>query len=550
MQKKLELIMGEGTEKNDTRQQVRQTYTVPSDPGALANAFSRFLEVIPGDCRLILFIDALDQLDPGYSAHGLFWLPRELPQNVRVVVSLLANDDPPKEDPSGQAHRSARSRFAPDCFLHLRPMTPSEGRQLLDAWLEAAGRGLRDDQHQHLAERFDDCPLPLYLKIAFEEARRWRSYDPGPSASGKGGALGRNMSELIRQFFGRLSDERAHGAALVSRFLGLLTAARRGLTEDEILDLLSEDAEVMSDLGRRSPDSPKIDRLPVVVWSRLRFDLEPYLSERSADRTRVLAFYHRQFEQVARDQYLSGADAQRTHRQLAGYFSRQPHNIDSEGAVPTPNYRKASEWTYHIARVADWQVMTAALTDVGHLQAKCAAGMIEDLMADFALAIAEADVERALLLRQWRDVLRREAELIRHHASAIPQIVYQQAYNAPYHPDVARAAKAVDEAGQAPAHPWFQIYEMEPGALTRPTTYCHRRRVAYMPQPGYQDATTLAALGSDAFASGHTDGTLVIWDLETGLRRHVVQAHKWTVMDMLPIGPRRLATDQPAGALA
>ena len=34
-------------------------------------------------------------------------------------------------------------------------------------------------------------------------------------------------------------------------------------------------------------------RLPVVIWSRLYFDLEPYLSELRADGTYLFGFYHR-----------------------------------------------------------------------------------------------------------------------------------------------------------------------------------------------------------------------------------------------------------------
>ena len=42
----------------------------------------------------------------------------------------------------------------------------------------------------------------------------------------------------------------------------------------------------------------------MVVWSRLFYDLEPYLTERDEEGARVLAFYHRQLREVAAQEYL------------------------------------------------------------------------------------------------------------------------------------------------------------------------------------------------------------------------------------------------------
>ena len=80
----------------------------------------------------------------------------------------------------------------------------------------------------------------------------------------------------------------------MERSLGYLAAARYGLTEDEILDVLTEDDAVWSDFDQRKHHEVSERRLPVVVWSRLSLDLEPYLTERAAPGGTVLTFYHRQ----------------------------------------------------------------------------------------------------------------------------------------------------------------------------------------------------------------------------------------------------------------
>ena len=86
---------------------------------------------------------------------------------------------------------------------------------------------------------------------------------------------------MIDTLFDRLSLEANHGPPLVGRSLGYLAAARYGLTEEEMLDVLSADEEVWQDFERRAHHAPPNRRFPVIVWSRLFLDLEPYLMERA-----------------------------------------------------------------------------------------------------------------------------------------------------------------------------------------------------------------------------------------------------------------------------
>ena len=46
--------------------------------------------------------------------------------------------------------------------------------------------------------------------------------------------------------------------------------------------MLTADDAVWSDFDQRKHHEVRERRLPVVVWSRLSLDLEPYLSERAA----------------------------------------------------------------------------------------------------------------------------------------------------------------------------------------------------------------------------------------------------------------------------
>ena len=55
-----------------------------------AAGLSRWLELASGRRRVLLVIDALNQLDPGHGSHELDWLPLQLPAEVRMVVSTMA----------------------------------------------------------------------------------------------------------------------------------------------------------------------------------------------------------------------------------------------------------------------------------------------------------------------------------------------------------------------------------------------------------------------------------------------------------------------------
>ena len=67
---------------------------------------------------------------------------------------------------------------------------------------------------------------------------------------------------MIGNLFGRLSEESNHGHMQVSRALGYLCAARRGFSEDELLDVLSQDEEVFGDFTQRARHDPPSSASP------------------------------------------------------------------------------------------------------------------------------------------------------------------------------------------------------------------------------------------------------------------------------------------------
>jgi len=158
---------------------------------------------------------------------------------------------------------------------------------------------------------------------------------------------------------------------IVSRSRGYIAAAKNGLSEDEVLDVLSEDEEVFKNFMERAFHKPPEKRLPVIVWSRLYFDLEPYLTERSADGTSLMAFYHpTTIGKEVVEKYLTGKARLERHLTLAHYFGAQKLFIEKDDQK-TPNLRKLSELPYQQTYGKIWDGLYETLTDFEFLEAKC-----------------------------------------------------------------------------------------------------------------------------------------------------------------------------------
>jgi hypothetical protein len=126
-------------------------------------------------------------------------------------------------------------------------------------------------------------------------------------------------------------------------------------------------------------------RLPVVVWSRLYDDLEPYLIERDADGAALNTFYHRQLAEAVAAAYLTEGDGRgpARHAALARYFAAQPLALGGDGGAGLPNLRKRDELPHQQTLAGLWDDVFATLTDVAFLEQKAAGlGVLERTAPD------------------------------------------------------------------------------------------------------------------------------------------------------------------------
>lgn len=384
---------------------------IPTDYRDLVPELGKRMQLASADRPLILFLDSLDQLSASQDARSLIWLPSELPKHVSVVASTRREDEPLKALRAKQAREES-----------LGGLSRQEGDDLLSQWLASVRRTLQEPQRKEVLDKFIDSEgNPLYLKLSFEEARLWTSGQPLEQLAPRvKGIIEKNMIE-------RLKSEGNHGEELVSHALGYLAASRYGFAEDELLDLLSRDLLVyewffkksyhfpvdllqlaieyrgsnpkkkakgdersrqdeeraalmwlqeIRDASNKTADFlgtvlPRVNgpRLPVVLWSRLSFDLAPYLTERMVDGSPLLNFYHRELGEVSTEIFLADDKDQPYHTRLADYFRfKADPKADRNWAGNYPH--GLSELPYHLTKTSRYEEVYQTLTDFKFLEHK------------------------------------------------------------------------------------------------------------------------------------------------------------------------------------
>jgi WD40 repeat protein len=333
-------------------------------------------------------------------------------------------------------------------------------------------------------------------------------------------ALGEGITGVLDTLFGQLASNANHGPVLVERSLGYLASARYGLTEDEMLDVLTADDVVWDDFDKKKHHDVGEHRLPVVVWSRLSLDLEPYLTERAAPSGTVIAFYHRQLAERVEAKFLAGYETQKRHGDLALYFSKKPAWLD-EGRK-APNARRAAELVFQQRSARQWAEAEATLFDCPFLFAKVVTGMVLDLDDDY----------RALLRDAPGNELPRRADLLLVHGAlrlSLHVVTNDPVQLAPQmigrllvHRDKLDVAKLVDEISTAAQRPWFRplhpYFDAPDGALigTLDCSSVNAWAIAMTPD------------GKRA-VSAYSDNTLRVWDLENGRVLRTLGGHSGIV---------------------
>jgi nephrocystin-3 len=263
---------------------------IPDEAEALRRAFADSLSRAAAKGKVVLAIDALNQLDDKDGAVDLIWLPPVIPDNVRLVLSTLP----------GPAQDELTRRGWPT--LQVEPLRVAERQKLISSYLYDEYRKTLAPEFSERVANAPQSANPLFLRTMLEELRLFGEHETLQER------LNTLLSatdvpalyELVLQRFE--SDYERDRTGLVQEAMTLIWAARYGLAEAELLQVLG------------AGENP----LPHGIWSPL------YLASKSmlVNHDGLLGFAHDYAHVAIEKRYLPDDAAKAGVRlRLADYFA-------------------------------------------------------------------------------------------------------------------------------------------------------------------------------------------------------------------------------------
>jgi len=292
---------------------------IPDKPDALRAVFANALNMAGERGRVVLVLDALNQLEDHEGAPDLVWLPPVIPANMRLIVSTL---------PGRALEDLGRRRWR---ALTVEPLRLKERRQLIAGYLAQYAKGLSAPRAERIAAA-EQTANPLYLRALLEELRLFGGHEQLDQRIGHY-LRARNVPELFERILVRWEEDcEGDRPGLVSDALSLIWAARRGLSEAELLDLLGSGGEPM----------------PRAWWSPLSLAAEASLVNRSG----LIGFAHDFIRAAVEKRYVTEDFAQHAfHLWLAAYF-----------ATGRVDGRTVDELPWQLQQAAAWQRLADLLS--------------------------------------------------------------------------------------------------------------------------------------------------------------------------------------------
>jgi len=285
---------------------------IPTEPDALRAEFVNWLHTAAARGRLVLILDALNQLEDTDQAPDLTWLPPVIPANIRLIVSTL---------PGRAADALDRRNWD---AMTVEPLRPEERRRFIVDYLDSYTQSLLPAPMDRIASA-PQSANPLYLQTLLDELRVVGRHETlGEQIDGylTAADVPALYERILARYDADYTRDRPH---LVRDAMTLIWAARRGLSEPELLDLLG------------TGETP----LPRAVWAPLHYAADHSLVTRSG----LIAFSHDYLRQAVASRYLPTDTARAAaHTRLADYFA--PRDL-------TP--RKVDELPWQLAEAHDWQ---------------------------------------------------------------------------------------------------------------------------------------------------------------------------------------------------
>lgn len=269
------------------------------------------------DKKVVIFLDSIDQFEDD---NDLSILLDDLPKNIKIVFSVLYDEN--KTDNNDYTKYYERLSNIKN-FTKLDILDQSFNFQILKQLLEKDNRTLstnEDNNQQNLVESFIKGQTPLCVKLTYEIVREWTSNknidglkEELPSIDGEN-----KEEELIIKFFNNVIKKHYVNGELLNLTLGLISASKDGLSETELIDIISNEEKILKSYDK-DQRYQQLNKLPDAIFSKMYYHIQDIFTEKLIDGEMLINPYHRIIEEVIKDNFYKNNKNQ-LHKKLSDYF--------------------------------------------------------------------------------------------------------------------------------------------------------------------------------------------------------------------------------------
>jgi WD40 repeat protein len=299
-----------------------------------------------GERRIVILLDALNQLSDG---HDLHWLPTRLGPGVRVIVSSIEDASTKPNCPEQRVFQAFAYRKTELLRIPLGPLTEADVRTIVVAYLKEYCHEL-DREHLDTLCAITQARNPLYLQVMLNELRTLGGNDLNKLVPELIASMPRNHPDIVSLFqwvLRRMED--GFGTEAVRWWCLYLAHGRVGMASHELADLLAR----------------KLGADAAATALRIERGLRRYLLRRSE----TLDFFHGQLKQAVMDHFGVKVETIAVHSDIAGYFRDQSDPAKDQswnGGSP----RALGELPNHLIHARLWPALEAVLGDMFYCEAR------------------------------------------------------------------------------------------------------------------------------------------------------------------------------------
>ncbi len=346
------------------------------------------LSKLAGKEGALVIIDGVNQIRGGMDM--LSWLPHELPQGVKMILST-------KADERTESLILALENSGTIAVKRISPVQSIEQKErMIDKFLERYLKSLDQSQLNTI------CALPysgnpLFLKILLHELRRFGSFKQLEAEIARYGTTPISAFNAVLE---RLENDSSFDVlapeVFVPTLFGLLACSRSGLSEDEIVSSFSH---VFA-----GEDQEKIAGTTRLFIRQVR----PFMARRDGRAD----FLYESFKIAAENRYKKGS--LRLHEALAHCF-RAYADPSGDGSYSGNSPRALTEYAYHLKQ-CDSASASQLYGSVAYLTARCSHTPVRGLLE-------ELDGQEAQQ-RKYREIIFRYKQELSQYRNLLPSLLY------------------------------------------------------------------------------------------------------------------------------